>query len=226
MASAQNNRASPGIEVPVVAVALRREEERAKSDLVVRQGVHALRQHGQLGQELRGRRALQNGQRRDRGRTELGSGTFDDGAAPAADVAEIALQIEAQVAPGRLAQLRVAAKLTETGQRQRCQKAADGVVGGRFPAPARPVLVGQRAGGREVAEHPSSNAVRQMGGAIQVDGCSRRDERRSTKQFRQVDLIAAGYQKLSRGESAQGALGGEAPGVGVPAVEEPVQGPA
>ena len=107
-----------GVEVPVLAVALPGKEEGAESELVVRERVHAGRQHAELGRELVRGRALQDAQRREGRRPQLRPGGFDDGAAPSAEVAEVTSQVEAQVAPGRLADLGPAAELPEPRERQ------------------------------------------------------------------------------------------------------------
>ena len=158
----------PGIEIPVLAVPLGREEERAEPELVVHERVDTRRQHGQLVCELVPRGILEDCQSGECSGTELRTGAFHDGASSPADVPEIPGQVEAQVSPRRFANLLGAAELSQTGERHRRRKAANGVVRGRIFATARPVHVGKRTVGGQVAKHPPPDSVCKLCRAVFV----------------------------------------------------------
>ena len=191
-----------GIEVPVFAVTLRREEERPETSLPVHEGLHAGGQLGQRRQKLLPRRALEDCQGGEGGGAELGPGLLHDGAAPAADVLEIAVQVETQIAARRLAQFRAAAKLRQLREGARREEAANGVVGRRVLSPARPVLVGQGAVGGEIAGHPPADAVGQIGGPVLAGRWRRVDHGPAAKQLHRGALAVARQQELAGGKGA------------------------
>ena len=209
-----------GIEVPVLAVALRGKEKRAEPELVVCERVDARGEHDQFFGELFARLVLQDGQSRNRGSTELRSRRLHDGTAPAADVLEVPLQVEPQVSPGRLAELRAPSEFSQTSEGRRCEKTTDGVVSGRFRPATRPVLVGKCAVGGEIVRHPSSDSAREVRSPALPTRRRGVDQRCTAIQLDGFALPARSKQVLPGGEDPQSPLGGEVGGVDSALVEE------
>ena len=151
----------------VLAVALRRKEERTESKLGIFKRVHpAISMANSVMNSSGVGRALQDAECGPGCRAELRAGAFHDGAASVADVAKLARQVEAQVPHGRFANVRVAVVFAKPCQGQRRQESANGVVGRRFDPSARPVLVGQPPVGRQAK--PAADQELDRGGESRV----------------------------------------------------------
>ena len=215
----------PRVEVPVFAVALAGKEEGAEPEIVVRERIDSRREHAQLFEELPSGGAFQDCETGHGGGTELCSRALDNGSPPVADVAEIAPQIEAEISSRRVSNRRAPAQLSQTSQGQRCQKPANGVVGGRILAPARPVLVGQRSVGRQVGGHPPTDTRCQISRAVFVRRRSRVDQGRAANQLHRLSAGSARQQELPGGERSQGAAGAELVSIDPAVLQEPLQRP-